>query len=364
MLIDEASGHAGKNRCSRLLGSVVVNVTGGQMSQAFRRGQGIASCQYFTLLATFGIASGMCAVGAQAEVRIVASSKPVHALVASVMGSTGTPTLLVSGSASPHSYAMKPSDAKAVNAAAVFFRISESLEPFTGKLVKALPKTVRVVSLQDAPGIKALDRREGGAFEEHGGDAHKGHAGHGHGAAKGKAAAAADERDPHVWLDPRNALAMVDQIASVLVEAEPANAATFKANAAATRTQIETLSTELERDLKPIAGKPFVVLHDAYQYLERRFGLTAVGSIAISPETAPSGKRLAAVRKKIADSGAVCVFAEPGMQPKVVAAVIEGSKAKSGMLDPEATQLTPGPNAYEELMRGLARGMRSCFDAK
>jgi zinc transport system substrate-binding protein len=292
---------------------------------------------------------------ARAELKVVASSKPVHALVASVMGATGAPSVLVAGAASPHSYAMKPSDAKTANGAAVFFRIGEGLEPWTSKLVKSLPKAVRVVSLQDAPGIKSLERRETGAFEAHDhGSSHKPSA----------AGGAEDERDPHVWLDPANALLMVDHIASVLGELEPVNASAFKTNAEATKTRIAALSAELERDLKPLAGKPFVVLHDAYQYLENRFGLTAVGSIAVSPESAPSGKRLAAIRKKIADSGTQCVFAEPGMQPKVVAAVVEATRARSALLDPEATQLAPGATVYEDLMRRLSAGLKTCLEAK
>ena len=293
---------------------------------------------------------------AEAALKVVTTSKPVHALVASVMGDTGTPTVLVSGAASPHSYAMKPSDAKAANGAQLFFRISEGLEPFTAKLVKSLPKSVNVVSLIDAPGLAILDRRETGAFE-----AHEEH-GHGHGS--GKTSEPEDERDPHVWLDPSNASAMVDHIATVLATAEPANAARFKANAEATKSLIAEMSSQLALELKPHAGKPFVVLHDAYQYLERPFGLTAVGSIAVTPEAAPSGKRLAAIRKKIADTGATCVFAEPGMQPKIVAAVVEGTKARTGMLDPEATRLTPGPGVYVALMRGLADGIKSCFAQK
>ncbi len=239
----------------------------------------------------------------------------------------------------------------------MLFRVAESLEPFTAKLVKSLPKSVRVVSLLDAPGLDLIDRREGGAFEAHG------HVAHAHGAAK-PPAAEEDERDPHVWLDPNNASALVDHIAAVLAEADPGSAATFAANAAAAKARIAVLAQELERELKPYAGKPFVVLHDAYQYLERRFGLAAVGSIAVSPEAAPSGKRLAAIRRKIADSGANCVFAEPGMQPKVVSAVIEGTSARAGLLDPEATLLAPGPTVYVDLMRGLAAGIKRCFEAK
>ncbi len=295
---------------------------------------------------------------ATAEVRVVVSSKPLHALVASVMGDVGTPTVLVAGAVSPHSYAMKPSDARTANGASVFFRVGESLEPWTTKLVKALPKTVRVVAMQDAPAIKTLARRETGAFEAH----DKGH-GHDHGAGKGTGAAAAveDERDPHVWLDPANASAMVDTIATVLGELEPAKAAVFRANGQATKMRLDVLAADLDRELKPLAGRPFVVLHDAYQYFEARFGVMAVGSIAVSPEAAPSARQLAAIRRKIVASGARCVFAEPGMQPKLVAAVVEGTAAKIVLLDPEATQLPPGSQVYDLLMRNLSAGMQKCL---
>ncbi len=303
------------------------------------------------------------ACSAIAEIKVVVSSKPAHALVALVMGNTGTPAVLVNGAASPHAYAMRPSDAQSVNGAAVFFRISEGLEPFTTKLVKSLPKSVQLVTLQEAPGVTVFDRREGGAFEAH---AHGVHKTHGRGGGKKGTGTedAEDETDPHIWLSPRNAIAMVYHIAAILGDADAANAVAYKNNAAVAVAKLQALDDNLERELTPYAGKPFVVLHDAYQYFEQRYGLTAVASIALNPETAPSGNRLSAVRKKIADTGAPCVFAEPGMQPKVVAAVIEGSNAKSVVLDPEATRLTPGAALYEELMRGLVNGFKQCFEAK
>src|SRR5262245_39257983 len=102
---------------------------------------------------------------AMAQAKVVVSIKPLHSLVAGVMAGVGTPELLVKGTASPHTYAMKPSDAKALNEADLFFRMSEAVEPFTAKVVRALPKRVTVVTLQDAPGIKLLTRSTGNTFE-------------------------------------------------------------------------------------------------------------------------------------------------------------------------------------------------------
>lgn len=297
---------------------------------------------------------------AAADLAVVATSKPIHALVAAVMGSTGTPKLLVDGNSSPHTYAMKPSDARAVNQAKVFFRVSEGLEPFTGKLVKSLPKSVQVVSLQDAPGMKLLEKRSGGTFEGHGKTAHTGkpgHAGHGHDDEHDAAAGT----DPHVWLDPDNARAMVDQIAKTLSSADAGQAAIYAANADAVKAGIATLTAELERDLAPLKGRPFIVFHDAMQYFERRFGLHAAGTITVSPEVQPSAKRLSAIRAKITTLSAACVFAEPQFKSKLVETVIEGTSAKTGTLDPEGGLLAPGPGLYVKLMRDLAGNLKSCL---
>lgn len=293
---------------------------------------------------------------ARAEVNVVVTSKPIHSLVASVMAGIGNPTLLVGGTASPHSYAMKPSDAQKVNTANVFFRVSEALEPFTGKVVASLPKSVRVVSLGEAPGLKLLDRRQGGAFEAH-------DPGHNHDHKPGDKDHDHEQHDPHVWLDPDNAKAMVRQIADVLAEVAPDKAAAIRTNAEAETARIDALSAELERELKPLTGKPFAVYHDAYQYLENRFGLNAVGSLTVSPDAAPSGRRLRELRKKITTANAKCVFAEPQFEARVNKSVIEGTTARSGVLDPEGTLLTPGTDLYPALMRNLAKSLKACLDA-
>jgi zinc transport system substrate-binding protein len=305
---------------------------------------------------------------AQAETRVVVTSKPIHSLVAMVMadtGKTGQPSLLVSGSASPHTYAMKPSDAKAVNAATVLFRVSEDLEPFTAKLVKSLAASVRVETLASSPGLKLLPKREGGAFEAHGAHAgHAGHGGHAHGpghGAKSGTAVGQDETDTHLWLDPDNAAAMLKRIAAVLAEVDPPNAARFQANAAAAIARTAAIAAELRRDLQPVTGKTFIVFHDAYQYFEAWAGLAAVGSVTTSPEVQPNGKRLVTLRAKIKSAGVSCVFSEPQFQPRVIAAVTEGLAVRTGTLDPEGTMLEPGPALYEQLMRTLTRDLITCL---
>ena len=299
---------------------------------------------------------GLWTTPAVAEPRVVVTIKPVHALVAQIMAGVGSPTLLVNGLASPHTYALRPSEARALNAADVFVRMSDTVEPFTVRIVRSLPPTVMVVTLQEAPRLKLLKRRDLlPAFERHVHD----RAGHGH--RHTHRAGPGDAIDGHAWLDPDNAIIMVDRIAEALSSRYPDHGASFAANAAMLRSRLEALGAELDHELKPIAGRPYIIFHDATQYLERRYGLNVVGSISVSPEIPASGKRLTELRRKIAELGAVCVFAEPQFDRRLVDNLIEGTRARSGTLDPEGGRLEPGPGLYFALMRQLAGDLKSCL---
>jgi zinc transport system substrate-binding protein len=292
---------------------------------------------------------------AAADIKVVVSIKPLHALVAGVMAGVASPRLLVDGAASPHTYALKPSDARALHQADLVFRMSETVEPFTVKVVRSLPDGVGVVTLMDTPGLRLLSLRTGATFE-HAGD--KGHSTHGHGGKHGGGTV-----DGHAWLDPGNAKVMVERIRQALSAKYPAHAALFARNAGALRQDLDALEAELHRRLAPVAGKPYIVFHDALQYFEQRFGLNVVGAIAISPDIPPSAKRLTELRRRIRALGAMCVFAEPQFDTRLVENLVEGTDARTGTLDPEGGRLPPGRDLYFALMRRLAEDLRGCLAA-
>jgi len=280
--------------------------------------------------------------------KVVVTIKPIYGLVARVMAGVGSPQMLVKGAASPHLYALKPSDMSALADADVVFRASPATEPFSAKLADSLPRRVELVTLQDAPGLVLLARRTHAAFES---------AADHHAPGGGRA----NPFDGHIWLDPNNAKAMVDRIAEVLAAKDPGNADAFNVNAMRLKGELDALGEELQLALAPLAGKPYVVAHDAFQYLERRYRLNAVGAISLSPELQPSAKRLADLRGKIRALGALCVFAEPQIDKRVIENLIEGTVARTGTLDPEGFSLEPGPNLYFTLMRKLAEDLRACL---
>lgn len=292
--------------------------------------------------------------------KVVVTIKPIHSLVARLIAGIGQPQLIVDGSASPHTFTLKPSTARAINEADVFIRVSDTLEPFTRKIVSSLPSAVTVVTLIDAQGVKLFDQRHGGTFEKH---VH----GHEEANAEGHAEEAEDHdedgKDGHIWLDPVNAKAIVAASAKAIAKRYPEYAEKLRQNEAAIDADLDALDREIATELKPVRDKPFIVFHDATQYFERHYGLQAAGSITVSPDVAPSAKRLTEVRGKIAALGAVCVFTEPDFQPNLVAAVTEGSRSRAGTLDAEGQLLTSGPDLYDVLLRGLAHNLAACLTA-
>ena len=287
---------------------------------------------------------------ANAETKVIASIKPVHSLVSALMEGVGSPGLLVEGAGSPHSYSLKPSQAEELQAADVIFWMGHDLEAFLENSIKNIAKNAKSVSLMDAHDLIKLNFREGGAFEAHAHDDHDDHDDHGH-----------DETDPHVWLDPANAKALVHEIEEVLTEVDPANASVYDSNAQAMMSKLDNLMAEIDTELQPVKGRGYVVFHDAYQYFENRFGVSAIGSITVSPEVMPGAERITELREKVKSLDATCVFSEPQFEPKLVKTVTENTNAGTGVLDPLGASINDGPDLYFTLIRNMAKSLKDCL---
>jgi zinc transport system substrate-binding protein len=263
------------------------------------------------------------------------------------MQDAGGPYLLLPPGASPHDHALRPSDAAALERAALVFWIGPRLEPWLERPLATLATGARVIRLADTPGLTRLALREGAAFEAHDDGAGAAHA--------------EDETDPHLWLDPLNAKLWLGAIAAALAEADPENRALYLANAEAARAELDALTTEIDARLAPVRGRPFIVFHDAFHYFERRFSIEAVGAVALSDARAPGPARIARIRERIRAIDAVCLFREPQFRAALVATVAEGTGVRIGLLDPLGANLRPGPDLYPDLLRGLAEGLANCL---
>lgn len=301
--------------------------------------------------------------GAADGLKVVVTIKPVHSLVAGVMDGVAAPELLISGGGSPHAYALKPSHARALQKAHVVVRVSESLETYLNRPIANLATNAEILELDRAPGLTLHKPREGGLREDHVHGSGK------HDDKKGKREATSDRHDdrqdgthdPHLWLDPANAQALTRYIAAGLSRAFPVHNAVFEANAARLEARLGALDEELRAATAPVRGKPYIVFHDAYRYFEERYGLQPVGWVTVRPDHLPGAGRLAAIRERMNQEQADCLFAEPQFEPKLISTLIEGTRVRRGVLDPLGAGLAPGADMYFQMMRNLASGLNACL---
>ena len=287
---------------------------------------------------------------------MVASIAPVHGLVTRIMKGVGEPELLIKASVSPHGYNLKPSDVRLLNKAQVVFWIGPALEITLVKPIKALAGQARIVSLMDDRdrGIDLLTRRKGGVFNED--------------TSYDDGPQDPVNSDPHIWLNPQNAEAMLLQIAEILSGVDPANANQYLSNALDGAQELEVLSRGIQKRLSDakMAERTFIFFHDAYQYFEFRFGMYPGAVIQVDPDHAPGARRVGEIRTiiKHADqqSRDICIYSEPQYNPKLIDVLIEGTQARHATLDPIGVGLQTGIDFYVNLMTVFVDDFIGCIN--
>lgn len=302
------------------------------------------------LFCTFSIMPVKMMMADQKPLSIVASIRPVHALVAGVMGDLGTPHLLLAAPASAHHFTLKPSQARALQNADIVFWIGPGMEQPLTKALATLAADAQSVALDDSAGLVLFDFDDDG-HDGHGTkDKHNDHGGHGeHGI------------NPHIWLDPFNAQIMLGVIADHLGKADPVNAKTYQANADVMRQNLVQLQIDIARQLAPFAESEFLVLHDAHIYFERRFGMRAHGAITIEPDVMPTAAKIKKLRHDIESHPMDCIFSEPFLGQKALGLINEGIDIPIGHLDPLGSQLPAGASLYADLLKSYAAAFKACL---
>ena len=316
---------------------------------------------------------------ANAEIKVVASIKPIHSLVSYLMDGIGKPDLIVDGYASPHGFAMKPSHAKMLQNADLIFWVGEDLENFLEKPLSSIAKKAEKIELIEIKGLQVLKFRERNIFDEHdhehGHDDHgkkeDDHDDHGHDDDHGKKEDDHDDHghddheghahgefDPHIWLDPINAKVMLNEMAEHLIENDPKNEAKYKSNLAKALQEIDKLTIDVMTDLSNSVSS--IVFHDAYQYFEERFNVKVLGAFTVNTDVMPGAEQLAEIREIIEHDKVACVFSEPQFNPDIINAVAKDMKIKTGVLDPLGATLDPGKELYFNLIKNMSASFKGC----
>ena len=314
---------------------------------------------------------------AHAEIKVVASIKPIHSLVSYVMDGVGTPSILVDGSSSPHTFQLKPSHAQMLQDADIVFWIGEDLESFLETPLESIATNAKKITLMELDDIELLKFREKHIFEEHAehddhGDEHEeGHDEHeeGHDEHEEGHDEHEDEHghhdehnhgefDIHFWLDPAIAKVIVKNIADELSNIDVANKATYEANASKAISELDELIAETK--LKINKNATYVVFHDAYQYFEGRFGIEVLGALSVNPEILPGAKQLAEIREVIEHENVNCIFSEPQFNPSIAKTIAADTGVKAAVLDPLGAELDPSKDLYFDLIADMASSFSGC----
>jgi zinc transport system substrate-binding protein len=315
-----------------------------------------------------------------AEIKVVASIKPIHSLASYLMDGVGKPDLIADGYSSPHGFALKPSHAKMLQDADIIFYVGEGLENFLEKPLKSIAKKAEKIELMEIKGLNKLKFRERNIFDDHDDhrheedghkeddhddehkheeDGHKedDHDDHGHdedvheGHAHG-------EYDPHIWLDPENAKVILNEMVEHLIENDEKNASAYKSNLNKALKDIDALlksvKSELNKDFKSI------VFHDAYQYFEERFNVTVLGAFTVNTDVMPGAEQLSEIREIIEHDKVSCIFSEPQFNPDIISAVAKDMNIKTGVLDPLGATIDPGKDLYFDLIKNMSKSFKGC----
>lgn len=310
----------------------------------------------------------LLATPALAEVRVLTSIKPLQLIAAAVQDGVGTPEVLLPPGASPHHYALRPSDIRRIGSADLLYWVGPDLEMFL----------MHVLEERDGPslavqGLAGLDLRRFGEEHRHA-DEHDEHEpaaaadhGHDHHDDHGQAhehdhAHRPGSLDAHLWLLPANARTIAARMAADLAKADPSNAARYQANLAAFEQRLAASDARLKARLTPLKDKPFFVFHEAFDYFEEAYGLEHAGVFAVSGEVQPGARHVAAMREQLKAAGPSCVFSEPPLRPRLAQTLSEGLPVRLAELDALGFDLKAKAGGYEQLLENLGDGLASCLE--
>ena len=335
---------------------------------------------------------------AHADIKVVASIKPIHSLASYLMNGVTKPDLIVDGYASPHGFAMKPSHAKMLQNADLIFWVGEDLENFLEKPLGSIAKKAEKIELMQVKGLQILKFRERNIFDDHDDhghddhgkkddhddhdhdshakkddhddhghddhgkkedhddhdhdshakkDGHDDHEGHAHG-----------EFDPHIWLDPINAKVILFEMSKHLIENDPQNEKIYRENLSKGYKEIDKLTKDVSSELSNSVAS--IVFHDAYQYFEKRFSVNILGAFTVNTDVMPGAEQLAEIREVIEHDKVACVFSEPQFNPDIIKAVAKDMNIKTGVVDPLGATLHPGKDLYFSLIKNMSASFKGC----
>jgi zinc transport system substrate-binding protein len=301
----------------------------------------------FSIFVVFA-ASFLLISSAHAEVKVLTSIKPLQLIAAAVQDGVAIPEVLLPPGASPHNYALRPSDVRKVQSVDLVYWIGPSMEGFLPRVLNG--RTLPSVAVQDLPGLKLRHFAEDSHSHAEEADEHD----HDH---------RPGSLDAHLWLSPVNARVIATKMAADLSAADPANAARYQSNLKAFDERLDAMDLRLKARLAGIAGKPYFVFHEAFDYFEDAYGLKHAGVFSVAAEVQPGAQHVAAMRTRLQEIGKTCVFSEPPLRPRLAETLVAGLPVKLAELDALGGYTPATAQGYEQLLEKLGNDLAGCLES-
>ncbi|GID08813.1 zinc ABC transporter substrate-binding protein [Pseudomonas sp. 008] len=301
----------------------------------------------FSIFVAF-VASFLLIGSAQAEVNVLTSIKPLQLIAAAVQEGVAIPEVLLPPGASPHNYALRPSDVRKVQSVDLVYWIGPDMEGFLPRVLKG--RTLPSVAVQDLPGLKLRHFAEDSHSHAEEADEHD----HDH---------RPGSLDAHLWLSPINARVIASKMAADLSAADPANAARYQSNLKAFDERLDALDLRLKARLAGIANKPYFVFHEAFDYFEDAYGLKHAGVFSVAAEVQPGAQHVAAMRTRLQEVGKTCVFSEPPLRPRLAETLVAGLPVKLAELDALGGYTPATAQGYEQVLEKLGNDLAGCLES-
>ncbi|MFV0932511.1 MULTISPECIES: zinc ABC transporter substrate-binding protein ZnuA [Pseudomonas] len=301
----------------------------------------------FSVFVAF-IASFLLIGSAQAEVKVLTSIKPLQLIAAAVQDGVAIPEVLLPPGASPHNYALRPSDVRKVQSVDLLYWIGPDMEGFLPRVLNG--RTLPNVAVQDLPGMKLRHFAEDNHSHAEEADEHD----HDH---------RPGSLDAHLWLSPVNARVIATKMAADLSAADPANAARYQSNLKAFDERLDALDARLKKRLADVQGKPYFVFHEAFDYFEDAYGLKHVGVFSVAAEVQPGAQHVAAMRARLQEVGKTCVFSEPPLRPRLAETLVAGLPVKLAELDALGGYTPATGQGYEQVLEKLGNDLAGCLES-
>lgn len=285
----------------------------------------------FLLLLTL-LPLGPCLSAEQDITTVVASFYPIYIMAKNVLKDVEgvhLTTMTAPATGCLHDYQLLISDMRALSKAEIFLINGAGMETFLPDLLPQFPD-LQVVDCSQ--GVALLCTEENHEHEKH--DHHD----HDHG-----------EYNAHIWLAPKNAMQMTENIAAALSACLPRAADQIRKNADDYIVRLAALDRELAAEIALLPRREIVTFHEAFPYFAAAYDLHVAAIVALEPESPLSPRMVEDVVERVLQAGNPPLFAEPQYQSPALSAISRETGAPVFILDSLATG-EDSYTAYEDAM--------------